>query len=306
MRVSVLGLGAMGSALAVRLVAAGHAVAAYNRSDGPFTRLGDIGVVRLRRPSDAWGHGPMVVSMLADAAAIDAVTSGPHGLFTEVVPERATLVEMSTISASASASIACRASLSGVRYLRAPVSGNPSVLTAGALTIIVSGDPDVIDATMALLGEIAPTVLRVGDGEEARVIKLALNLVLGGTAQLIAEAVALGEAHGVGRGLLLEVMGESAVGSPFVRYKTPGLVEDDYTSTFSVRLLAKDLGLAIEAASAAGLPLPVTELVDGLARDCVARGGGEHDMMVLLPRLREAAQLATGTREPFDTTSQSV
>jgi 3-hydroxyisobutyrate dehydrogenase-like beta-hydroxyacid dehydrogenase len=142
-----------------------------------------------------------------------------------------------------------------------------------------------------MLRDIGPNLFYVGDGEQSRVVKLALNLVIGGTAELLAEALVLSERHGIARRDMLEVMGGSAIGSPFVKYKTEPLIADDYTTTFSARLLAKDLGLALDRAEASGVPLPLTEATLDLVRDCIAQGMGDDDLTVLLPRLRREAGL---------------
>jgi 3-hydroxyisobutyrate dehydrogenase-like beta-hydroxyacid dehydrogenase len=135
----------------------------------------------------------------------------------------------------------------------------------------------------------AGTLVYVGPGEQARVVKLGLNLMIGGTTQLIAEALVLAERHGIDRRQMLEVMAGSAIGSPFVSYKTEGLVADDYSSTFTVELAEKDLGLAIASGQSAGVPLPATALTLELLRACIAEGMGGLDITALLPRLRGKA-----------------
>jgi 3-hydroxyisobutyrate dehydrogenase-like beta-hydroxyacid dehydrogenase len=171
------------------------------------------------------------------------------------------------------------------------VSGNAGVVAAGNLGIIVSGSRAVFDELAPTLTDIGPNLFYVGEGERSRVVKMALNLVIGGTAELIAEALVLAEKHEIGRREMLEVMGGSAIGSPFVKYKTEPLIADDYTTTFSARLLAKDLGLALDRARESGVPLPLTAATLELVQDCVDRGLGDGDLTVLLPRLRREAGL---------------
>jgi 3-hydroxyisobutyrate dehydrogenase-like beta-hydroxyacid dehydrogenase len=122
--------------------------------------------------------------------------------------------------------------------------------------------------------------------------------MIAGTVQLMSEALVLGEKSGLDRATLLEVMGASAVGSPFVKYKTAALVANDYTSTFTVALMLKDLGLALEAGASAGVPLPVTALVRQLAQGCVSSGMGELDLMALLPRLEREAGVESAVAAP--------
>lgn len=289
MRVAVLGLGRMGAPIAERLEKAGHELSVWNRSRGPADAFAERGLRVLDRPRDAWGHADVCITMLSDGPAVEAVTLGEDGL---VAGEASgTLVDMSTIGADTSARVGQECERQGVSFLRAPVSGNPSVVAAGNLGIMVSGPRDAFDRLDETLRDIGPNVFYVGGGEESRIVKLALNLMIGGTAQLMAEALVLAEKHGIDRATMLEVMGGSAAGSPFVKYKTDALVADDYSSTFSSSLLYKDLALALQAAHEVGAPLPVTAVTQQLVEACIATGLADADFTALLPRLRREAGL---------------
>ncbi|WP_162624829.1 NAD(P)-dependent oxidoreductase [Streptomyces cadmiisoli] len=290
--VSVLGLGQMGFAIAERLIGAGHKVSVWNRSKGRADGLVASGAFELDALSDAWARSDVCITMLADSRALAEVALAPHGGLVHSADGRGkTLIDMSTVSAEVSGHVAAAAAAGGVGYLRAPVSGNPGVVRAGNLTIVASGDQDVFTSNESLLRDIGPHLFYVGEGDEARIIKLALNLMVAGTAELLAECVALAEAHDVRRDKLLEVVGASAVASPLVKYKIAPLLADDYTSTFSSRLMRKDLDMALDAASAGGVPLPVTGVVQQLLQACMSTGLGELDFMALLIRLqREAGQ----------------
>jgi 3-hydroxyisobutyrate dehydrogenase-like beta-hydroxyacid dehydrogenase len=233
----------------------------------------------------------MAISMLADGPAVEAVLLGEGGVLATPGAGPRIVVDMSTIDVPASERIAARARDAGVAYLRAPVSGNPRVVAAGNLTILVSGDEAAFERASELLELIGPTVFYLGDGEQARVMKLALNLIVGGTAQLLAEALVLGQANGLGHDRMLEVIGGSAVGSPLVKYKTAALVAGDYASTFSARLMHKDLRLVVECANGSGVPVPVTAQVGQLLQACIGSGMGDLDFAVLVPRLAREAGL---------------
>jgi 3-hydroxyisobutyrate dehydrogenase-like beta-hydroxyacid dehydrogenase len=289
MRVAVLGLGRMGAPIADRLREAGHELSVWNRSPGPAEPFADRGVHVLGTPREAWERAELCVTMLADGSAVEAVTLGENGLLS--VDADGALVDMSTIGADDSARVAAECERRGVSFLRAPVSGNPSVIVAGNLGIMVSGPQDAFDRLAGTLRDIGPNLFYVGAGEEARIVKLAVNLMIGGTAQLIAEALVLAEKYGVERARMLEVMGGSAAGSPFVKYKTDALVADDYTSTFSSSLMYKDFALALEAAHRVAAPLPLTAATQQMMQGCIAMGMGDDDFMALLPRLRRDAGL---------------
>jgi len=290
MKVCVLGLGRMGTAIAERVLAAGHEVSVWNRTPGKAESLVSAGAAEVTL-DQAWRSAEVCITMVADSHALTQVALGEFGLATDPTARGKLLIDMSTVSAEASAEVASAAEKNGIGYLRAPVSGNPGVVRAGNLTIVASGPSDAFHAGEALLRDIGPHLFHAGEGESARVIKLALNLMIAGTTQLLAECVALAEGHGVERKALLEIVSASAVGSPFVKYKIGPLLEDDYSSTFTARLMRKDLDLALGAGAAAGVPLPVTAAVGQLLQACISTGLGELDFMALLIRLqREAGQ----------------
>ena len=289
MRVAVLGLGHMGAPIAERLERSGHELCVWNRSPGAVEPFSDSGIRALDRPAQAWEHADVSITMLADGRAVQDVALGSGGLLDSDEP--GLVIDMSTISAQVSAQIASECERRGGCLLAAPVTGNPSVVVAGNLGIIVSGPRAPFERVREMLGDIGPNVMYVGAAHEARIVKLALNLMLGGTTQLLAEALVLGEKYGIDRGQMLEVIGGSAIASPFVKYKTEALTADDYTSTFTIRLLYKDLALALEAAHDRELPLPLTASTQQLVEGCIGSGLGDLDMTALLPRLRREAGL---------------
>jgi len=289
MDVAIVGIGRMGHALAVRLAGQGHDLTVWNRSPGPAEELAaEHGAAVARDLAGVWAPGRTAITFLADDSAVEDVCLGDGGLLA-TAPAGARLIEMSTISAAASARVAEAAQAHGVGYLRAPVSGNPTVIAAGTLGVLVSGARADFDAAHELLLAIGPKVFYLGDGEQARVMKLALNSMIAGTIQLLAEAITLGEASGLRRADMLEVIAGSAIASPVIGYKTKPLVERDYTPTFSTALLSKDLGLALDAAGNAGVPMPVTQDVLEITEDACTAGLGDLDFIALLPHLQQLA-----------------
>ena len=289
MRVAVLGLGHMGAPIADRLERSEHDVSVWNRSPGAVEPFSRRGIQALDKPAEAWEHADVAITMLSDGAAVQDVLLGPDGLLDGA---RAGLViDMSTISDRTSERLAAECERHGGALLAAPVTGNPSVVVAGNLGIIVSGPRYQFERVREMLGDIGPNVMYVGGAHEARIVKLALNLMLGGTTQLLAEALVLGEKHGIERSEMLGVIGASAIASPFVKYKTDALNADDYSSTFTARLLYKDLALALEAAHDREVPLPLTASTQQLVEGCIGSGMGDLDMTALLPRLRREAGL---------------
>ena len=284
--VGLIGLGNMGTAFAERLLDAGYGLVVTNRTPAKAAPLEARGATVAPTSADLAQSVDIVLTSLADDDALDEVAAA----LLAVAKPGTVLVDTSTVSPAASARVSSRAEAASVSYVRAPVSGNPTVVRAGNLSFIVSGPSETLDRVEPILLAIGPTVYRVGDAEEARVVKLAINLMIGGLAQLMAEALVLGEASGVSRAALLEVMGGSAAGAPFVRYKTDALLEDDYSATFTTALMGKDLDLILDAAGDAGVELPVTTGLRAIVRAAIEAGYADDDFMALFPFLASASR----------------
>jgi 3-hydroxyisobutyrate dehydrogenase-like beta-hydroxyacid dehydrogenase len=283
--VGLIGLGNMGTAFAERLLDAGYDLVVHSRSGRKAAPLVARGATEAGSPSELAAAVDVVLTSLPDDEAFESVAAA----VVAAARPGAVLADSSTVSPGASARVAAEADDASILYLRAPVSGNPSVVRAGNLSFIVSGPPAALDRAEPVLRAIGPTIHRVGDAEQARIVKLAINLVIAGLAQLMAEALVLGEASGVSRGVLLETMGESAAGAPFVKYKTEPLLRDDYTATFTTSLMEKDIDLVLEAAEAGGVALPLANEIKGILRAAIEAGFGGVDFMALFPHLRGAS-----------------
>jgi len=284
--VGLIGLGNMGTAFAERLLDAGYGLVVMNRTPAKAAPLEARGATLAGSYADLAERADVVLTSLADDDALDEVAAA----LLAVAKPGTVLVDTSTVSPAVSARVAERAEKATVAYTRAPVSGNPTVVRAGNLSFIVSGPSETLDGVEPILLAIGPTVYRVGDAEEARVVKLAINLMIGGLAQLMAEALVLGESSGVSRAALLEVMGGSAAGAPFVRYKTGALLEDDYSATFTTALMGKDLDLILDAAGDAGVELPVTTGLQAIVRAAIEAGYADDDFMALFPFLASTSR----------------
>jgi 3-hydroxyisobutyrate dehydrogenase-like beta-hydroxyacid dehydrogenase len=282
--VAVVGLGKMGAAIAERVLAAEYPLIVYNRTPERAASLLERGATLIESPRDALREADLCVTMVTDDAALAATAAGADGVLAGARPGT-TLIDMSTISVAGSKAVAGAAADAGVHYLRAPVSGNPGVVRAGNLTIIVSGPDGPFRAAEPLLRTIGPTVFHVGGAEEARVVKLALQVLIAGTVELMGEALVLAEGQGVDRAKLLEVMGASAIGSPFVRYKTEPLLREDYSATFTTAMMLKDIDLVLALVESAGT-LPLTEVLRTLLAETAAASYADSDLMALYLHLR--------------------
>jgi 3-hydroxyisobutyrate dehydrogenase-like beta-hydroxyacid dehydrogenase len=287
----------MGTALAQRLLGLEIPVTVWNRSPEATVPLVAAGASAAPEPADVWQTTEVVMTFLADDGAVQMVYLGPRGLV-ETAPEGALLIEMSTISPAASGMVAAAAETRHLHYLRCPVSGNPDVLASGNLTFIVSGDQAGVEAATPLLLRVGSKLYHVGEQEQARVLKLAVNSMLAANAQMLAELITLCEVSGIDRSVLLDVVAGSAVGSPFVKYKTEALLARSYEATFTTAMLVKDLKLAQGVAADGAVPLPVTDLVAQLAIASCDEGLGDLDFMALLPHLQARAGVPSDVPVP--------
>ncbi len=288
----------MGTALVGRLLSEGFAVTVWARQASATETLVASGATATTDIAGIWGNADLVISFLANDDAVQQVYLGPGGLV-ETAPGGALLVEMSTISPEVSGLVATAAEGCNLQYVRCPVSGNPGVLASGNATLIVSGSAASVEAARRVLEHVGSKLFYVGEREEARVIKLAVNAMLAATAQMLAEVITLCEASGIDRSVVLEVLAGSAVGSPFVKYKTDALLEHRYDATFTTEMLVKDLRLAQVVAASGSVPLPVTDLVTELAIACCEEGLGDLDFLALLPHLQALAGFASDVPVPF-------
>ncbi len=292
--VGLIGLGNMGTAIAERLLDAGYPLVVNNRTPAKAEALAALGAEVVTTPEELVERVDVVLTSLANDAAFEEVA----GRVIAAASPGTVLVDMSTVSPDVSARVASLAETASVGYMRAPVSGNPSVVRAGNLTFIVSGARETLEDVEPVIGAIGPTIHHVGDGEQARTVKLAINLMIAVLAQVMSEALVLGETAGVSRAALLDVMGSSAAGAPFVKYKTEALLRDDFSATFTTELMEKDIDLVLDAARDAGVELPLAMEMKMHLRAAIDAGYADDDFIVLFQHLRSASGLAPADTRP--------
>lgn len=252
-----IGLGRMGYPMAERLIKAGYAVRVWNRTRAKAEPLVALGATLADSPSDL-ADCDVLFTMVSSGKDLEQVYFGPQGVATgSSVP--AIFVDCSSIGVEQGASIRNRLAGLNARMLAAPVSGNGKCVRAGKLSQVVSGNAATFETVRPMLEAIAANgVAYVGEGELARTCKIAHNVLLGVVIQNLAEITILAERAGVPRHAFLEFINNSVMGSIFTRYKTPALVNLDWTTTFTPALLRKDMDLGLAIARDLNVPMPVT------------------------------------------------
>jgi 3-hydroxyisobutyrate dehydrogenase len=271
--VAFIGAGKMGGPMIEHLCRAGFRVVAF---DPVAANLSVATAAGAKASADiaACIHGADVVmsSLPNDAAfasvAAEVAAGGRPGLI---------YADTSTVSPGISARAAITLKAAGIEYVRSTVSGNPVVARAAALTVMASGPRTAYDFARPLLDTFGKTHFYLGEGEQGRVIKLVINLLIAGTAGLMGEALALGEKGGLDWAQMLDIMGKSAAGSPMVNYKVAPLQARDYASTFSGLQMIKDLDLILGEGARSGVPLGLTAQVRQIYEAIAAQGDGDLD-----------------------------
>ena len=288
-----IGLGKMGVPMAGHLLRAGIALTVHNRSPGPEAALRDAGADVAASPAALAADADIVISMISDDAALADISDGPNGIFGAAAP--GTLyIDMSTVSPDMSARVAARAAEIGIGYLRAPVSGGVALAKAGTITVLASGARADFETAEPVFDAMAKKSFYVGASEEARYIKLALNMMVGMTVAMMGEALVFAERGGVARDTVLDVMGESAVASPLVGYKLEPLRQRNFSPTFSARQMAKDFDLLLGAARETDTPMPLSALVRQMWSATIASGSGDEDFLAYVKTMEALSGMPRG------------
>ena len=293
--VGVLGIGRMGGSMARALDVAGFDVICWNRTpDAAEAVAQELGGRAVARPADVAAAADVCLSMLADGAAVEAVYRGPDGLLAGARPGNV-LVDSSTVPPSTMRGFAAEARAAGAGLLDAPVSGSVGLAQAGGLTIMVGGEAADLETARPVLDALARTVVHMGPLGSGSAMKLAVNTLIFGLNQAVAEGLVLAEVAGIDRALAYDVLTASAAGAPFVGYKRAAFLEPDATPVaFSLDLAAKDLGLIADLAREVGVPVPqaITNRQAIVAASVGGRGG--RDFSSVAGHLRESARLEEG------------
>jgi len=257
-KIGWIGAGRMGIPMAERLIKAGYDVSIWNRTRAKAEPLQKIGGKVVDHLSDLKSVN-VLFSIVATGKDVQEVLYGKNGVCSQGGKIPSTVVDCSTIAVEESAAIRDRLKQLGTDFVAAPVSGNAKVIKAGKLSAVVSGDEKACKTVMPLIEIFAPRgVSYVGEGELARVCKIAHNVMLGVIIENLIEMTLLTNKVGVPRHAWLSFLNNSAMGSMFTRYKSPALVNLDWTTTFTPELLRKDLDLGLELGREMDVPLPVT------------------------------------------------
>ncbi|HSV82848.1 MAG TPA: NAD(P)-dependent oxidoreductase [Ramlibacter sp.] len=289
--VAWIGIGKMGLPMVTHLIRAGCRVVGFDPAPRNLDELVARGGGSAPSARLAARGAQVVFTSVPDDEAFSNAATGPEGVIAGCEPG-ALFVDTSTVSPEASARVAKIAQAHDVRYLRTTVSGNNHFAQEARLTVMASGARADYEQALPLLRLFGPSQFYLGEEEQARMIKLVINLMVAGTSALLAEALSLGRRGGIDWKLMLDVLCASAVASPIVVGKSQQLKERDFSPTFTARQMGKDLRLILKAGEALDVPLPLAALVTQGNQAVLAAGEGGEDYIAVVKQAERLAGLA--------------
>ncbi|UNX54889.1 2-hydroxy-3-oxopropionate reductase [Georgenia sp. TF02-10] len=292
MRIAFVGLGIMGSPMAVHLQQAGHDVVGYNRTPAKAQPLVDAGGTAAASVAEAVTGADVVAVMVPDSPDVVDVLAGDDGVFANARPGTL-VIDFSSIRPDVTADLAAQARERGFRLLDAPVSGGQAGAQNASLSIMVGGSAEDFDAARPVLDVVGSTVVHVGPAGSGQTVKAANQLIVAGNIGLLAEAILFLEAYGVDTAAAVRVLGGGLAGSTVLDQKAQKMLDRSFEPGFRVDLHHKDLGIVTSAARAADVPVPLGATVAQLMGAARAQGDGDLDHSALF---RTLARLAG--REP--------
>ena len=288
MRVAVIGLGTMGAPMARHLLAAGHEVTVHNRTRSREEPLAAAGAGRAATPAEAAAAAEAVLTCVSDTPDLEHVLLGPGGVAEGLAPG-GLVVDCSTVSPAATAAIAARLRERDIGLVDAPVSGGSEGAERGTLTIFCGGTEADVARARSLLEAFGSRITHLGPSGAGQVAKAVNQVMIAGTYATVGEGIALAQAAGLDLPQLVEALSAGAAASWVLTNRAGNMIADTYPLGFKVALHRKDLGIALDEAARAGLPLAVSTLVAAQEDDLMGKGHGDEDVSALarLPKRTE-------------------
>lgn len=280
-KIGWIGLGKMGIPMSQQLIKAGYPVTVYNRSTDKEDTLKAMGASTAASPGKLIAQTDVVVIMVSDDAAIDAIFNGDNGLLSAHASGKL-IINMSTVSPAISEQMARLCEQQGNSYLDAPVSGSVKQADEGTLVIMVGGDEKVFNQAKPILEKIGKLTMLVGNTGAGNKAKLVINTMLSVYSQGLAEAVVFAEQNGIKTEDLVTLLNNGAMGSPYIKIKGEAIINNNYTAAFALKHIAKDLRLAKDI----GLKSPLGNLAYQTFQDAEAKLGDE-DIIAVIKQVRD-------------------
>lgn len=290
MQVGFVGLGTMGGAMAANVARAGFKVVAWNRSPGRTAGLAGLGIALAPTAAAVAAEAELIVTIVSDTPDVEAVLFGAEGVTAGAAPG-SLVVDMSTISPSATRDFANRLAELGVSMLDAPVSGGSEGAKQGTLSIFVGGDAAQLERARPVLAAMGTTITHLGPIGSGQAAKAVNQVILAGTYLGVAEGIVLAMKAGLDVEALVAALSGGAAQSWVLANRSGRMLSNDYPLGFKVALHRKDLGIALQLARETGAALPISALTEALEAGLVGRGHGDEDVSAVARAIRELSGL---------------
>lgn len=294
--VGFIGLGIMGEPMALNLVKAGYKVTVYNRTAEKAEPLKEAGAKVAPTPAEAARNADYVVSIVSDSAASEEVIMGKEGVLQTIKPG-AIIIDSATISPVVSRKLACATAGKKASFLDAPVTGSKHGAEKGELTFMIGGERETFDRAMPLLKVLGKKHVYCGSYGAGLSAKLAQNAIQSTMVEIFCEGFVLAVKSGVRPEVMMEIVQNSMARADLTDFKAPFIFKGDFTPYFPLKWMHKDVTLAMEAAFARDVPMPVTAAVKEVYAAARAQGKGELDYAAIVTFLEELAGVKVRSTE---------
>ena len=290
MKVAFIGLGTMGAGMAANILKAGHELTVHNRTREKEEAVAKEGALRAASPKEAASGAEIIVVCVSDTPDVEEIILGDNGVI-QGASEGAIVVDMSTISPTATRCIAEKLEENGIKMLDAPVSGGSEGAQHGTLAIMVGGYTADFEKALPILNAMGKTITHVGAIGAGQITKAINQIIISGTYLTVAEGLTLGMKAGLDMQKIIEAISGGAASSWVLHNRAINVVNNTYPLGFRVRLHQKDLRIALDTARELGVSLPATALVAQIENGLIARGYGDDDVSAIGRSIREQSGL---------------
>jgi 3-hydroxyisobutyrate dehydrogenase len=290
MQIAFIGMGTMGAPMARNLLEAGYPVTVHNRNREREIPLNEAGATRAESPAEAAAAADVVIVCVSDTPDVEAIVLGEQGVL-QGAKAGTVVVDMSTISPAATQAMAAELARKDIDMLDAPVSGGSEGAQQGTLSIMVGGDAAVFEQVKPVLAAMGKTITHIGPIGAGQTTKAINQIIVAGTYMGVAEGMVLGLKAGLDMDKVLQAVSGGAAASWGLSNRAGNMLNNDYPLGFRVKLHAKDLRIALDAARQSGAVLPVAAMVEQLEAGLISRGFGDEDVSAMARVLREASGL---------------
>ena len=290
MKVAFIGMGTMGAAMALNIIKAGHEITVHNRSRVKEEPVAKAGARRAGSPKEASRDAEIIITCVSDTPDVEGVVLGENGVIHGAQPG-AIVIDMSTISPSATRRIAAELAKKGIRMLDAPVSGGSEGAQKGTLTIMVGGSAEDVAQAMPVLSAMGKSITHVGPSGAGQFTKAINQVIISGVYLAVAEGMTLGLKAGLDMEKVVQALAGGAAGSWVLNFRSANMIRNEYPLGFRVRLHRKDVAIAMEAARELGVFLPATSLVEQIENGLISQGFGDEDMSAMARLIRKNSGL---------------